>query len=115
MHEVMRLRLKADLVTLSACQTGLSKVLSGEGVIGLTRAFLYAGASSVLVSLWIVNDVATAELMKRFYLGLINGLSKDEASETGKVKPDQRQSEVLETSLLLGALRLDGPVVNSLF
>ena len=114
MHEVMRLRLKADLVTLSACQTGLRKVLSCEGVIGLTRAFLYAGASSVLVSLWNVNDVATAELMKRFYLGLINGLSKDEALRQAKLSLI-RQSEVLETSLLLGTLRLDRPVVNSLF
>ena len=85
MHEIIRLRLNADIVTLSACQTGLGNVLSGEGVIGLTRAFLYAGASSVLVSLWNVNDVATAELMKQFYLGLSRGFSKDDALRRAKL------------------------------
>ena len=58
--------LKADLVTLSACQTGLGKVL-GQGTIGFTRAFLAAGARSLLVSLWQVDDESTKELMIHFY------------------------------------------------
>jgi CHAT domain-containing protein len=52
---------------LSACQTGLGKEIKGEGLVGLTRGFMYAGAARVVASLWEVNDVATAELMKRFY------------------------------------------------
>jgi CHAT domain-containing protein len=67
MHEIFNLRLPAELVVLSACQTGLGKAIKGEGLMGLTRGFMYAGAARVVASLWEVNDVATAELMKRFY------------------------------------------------
>jgi len=67
LNEIYNLRLTADLVVLSACQTGLGKEVRGEGLIGLTRGFMYAGARSVAASLWKVDDVATRELMKRFY------------------------------------------------
>jgi CHAT domain-containing protein len=86
MSEVMRLKLNADLVTLSACRTGLGKLLNGEGMIGLTRAFLYAGADSVVVSLWNVNDAATASLMKAFYQSLQAGKAKDEALRAAKLE-----------------------------
>lgn len=86
MAEVMRLKLNADLVTLSACRTGLGRMLHGEGIIGLTRAFLYAGADSVVVSLWNVNDIATASLMKAFYKNLKLGLSKDDALRQAKLE-----------------------------
>ncbi|HZS07890.1 MAG TPA: CHAT domain-containing protein [Blastocatellia bacterium] len=86
MSEVMRLRLNADLVTLSACRTGLGRLLNGEGIIGLTRAFLYAGAESVVVSLWNVNDIATATLMKGFYKNLRRGLARDEALRQAKLE-----------------------------
>jgi len=84
-HEVMRLRLNADLVTLSACQTGLGRLLAGEGVVSLTRAFFYAGAQSVVVSLWNVNDAATAGLMKSFYTNLHKGLPREEALRQAKL------------------------------
>jgi len=67
LYEIFNLRLPADLVVLSACQTGLGKEVKGEGLVGLTRGFMYAGAARVVASLWQVNDAATAELMKRFY------------------------------------------------
>jgi CHAT domain-containing protein len=62
------LDLDADLVTLSACETGLSKVANGDDLVGLTRGFLYAGSSSIVASLWKVDDMATADLMKIFYM-----------------------------------------------
>jgi CHAT domain-containing protein len=65
--EIYNLALPAELVVLSACQTGLGKAIKGEGLVGLTRGFMYAGAARVVVSLWSVNDKATAELMAKFY------------------------------------------------
>ena len=73
------MRIDADLVTLSACESGLGKHIAGEGLVGLTRAFLYAGAHTVAASLWRVADGPTAELMKAFYTNLRNGQSKDQA------------------------------------
>jgi CHAT domain-containing protein len=72
-------RLSAHLVTLSACDTALGKEMGGEGLLGLTRAFQFAGARSVLASLWSVADESTATLMKRFYTYLRQGKTKDEA------------------------------------
>jgi CHAT domain-containing protein len=70
-HEIFNLHLPAELVVLSACQTGLGKEIRGEGLVGLTRGFMYAGAPRVVVSLWNVSDQATAELMIRFYRGML--------------------------------------------
>lgn len=70
-HEVYNLKLSADLVVLSACQTALGKDVRGEGLIGLTRGFMYAGAPRVAASLWRVPDLATMELMKRFYRAML--------------------------------------------
>lgn len=65
--EIYTLKLPVEMVVLSACQTGLGKNLRGEGVVGLTRGFMYAGAKRVVVSLWNVNDKATSDLMTVFY------------------------------------------------
>jgi len=83
--EIMRLKLRADLVTLSACSTGIGKLVNGGGMLGLTRAFFYAGAHSVAVSLWNVNDSATATLMRSFYANLKKGDSKREALRKAKL------------------------------
>lgn len=69
-YEVFNLDLPAEMVVLSACSTGLGADVRGEGIVGLTRAFMYAGAARVLVSLWDVDDRATAELMARMYKGI---------------------------------------------
>lgn len=69
--DIYNLQLNADLVVLSACQTALGKEVRGEGLVGLTRGFMYAGASRVLASLWSVEDRATAKLMKSFYRHLL--------------------------------------------
>lgn len=74
------MRLRADLVTLSACETGLGQELRGEGIVGLTRAFFYAGTPSVLVSLWKVDDASTAELMTDFYEHLRKTGERDKAA-----------------------------------
>ena len=58
-------------MALSACQTGLGKDIKGEGLVGLARGFIYAGASRIVASLWKVDDLATSELMKRFYQGML--------------------------------------------
>ncbi len=71
LQDVYNLRLPVDLVVLSACNTGLGKDLKGEGLIGLTRGFMYAGSKRVVSSLWKVDDEATAELMTRFYVAML--------------------------------------------
>ncbi|HMH43423.1 MAG TPA: CHAT domain-containing protein, partial [Pyrinomonadaceae bacterium] len=78
--EIFNLKLGAPLVMLSACETGLGKEKRGEGVIGLTRAFMYAGAPTVGVSLWSVADKSTADLMTDFYKRLLTGSSSPVAS-----------------------------------
>ena len=71
LNTIYNLRLSADLVVLSACQTALGKEVASEGLVGLTRGFMYAGAPRVMASLWQVSDVATAQLMKRFYTNML--------------------------------------------
>lgn len=73
MGDIYKLRLRADLVVLSSCDSALGKDLDSEGIIGLPRAFLYAGAKSVIASSWKVNDEATARLMKALYTRIHNG------------------------------------------
>ncbi len=71
LYDIYNLKLPADLIVLSACETALGKEIKGEGLIGLTRGFMYAGAARVMSSLWKVEDQSTAELMKHFYQYLL--------------------------------------------
>ncbi|MDB5271795.1 MAG: hypothetical protein JWO58_162 [Chitinophagaceae bacterium] len=73
--EIYTLHLKTELITLSACQTGLGKVTKGEGLIGLSRALLYAGANNIIVSLWNVSDQATGQLMDKLYNNILQNTS----------------------------------------
>ncbi len=93
MREIYNLSLNSDLVTLSSCQTGLGQLIKGEGIDGINRAFFYAGASSVLMSLWPVNDQATYQLMERFYSHLRS--SESIAGALRKAKLELASSKVL--------------------
>jgi CHAT domain-containing protein/Flp pilus assembly protein TadD len=80
LHDVYGLKLRADLVVLSACRTALGGEIEGEGLVGLVRGFMYAGAPRLVATLWDVRDESTAELMKRFYRGILEeGLSASRA------------------------------------
>ncbi len=91
--EVYNLKLNADLVVLSACETGLGKVASGEGLLGLSRAFFYAGAENLVVSLWKVQDQATADLMVFFYQEFLSGQSKNFSTPLREAKLKLIRSE----------------------
>jgi CHAT domain-containing protein len=87
MHEIYNLRLSADLVVLSACQTGIGKEVKGEGLVALTRGFMYAGTRRVIASLWKVDDAATAALMQNFYRCLLQeGRSPADALRQAQLK-----------------------------
>ncbi len=86
LHEIYALDLPADLIVLSACRTAWGKVVRGEGMVGLTRGFMHAGAARVLVSYWDVHDRGTSELMKRFYRALFeDGLSPAAALRAAQI------------------------------
>ncbi len=85
--EIYGLTLPADLVVLSACDTGLGREVSGEGLIGLVRGFMYAGATRVVASLWSVDDEVTAQLMAHFYKSLEqDGLSPAAALRAAQIE-----------------------------
>jgi CHAT domain-containing protein len=84
-RDVCAMNLNAELVTLSACETGLNLVFTGEELLGLSRGFLSAGASSLLLTLWNVNDEATQNLMKIFYEEVKKGKSFAESLRIAKL------------------------------
>ena len=84
-RDLYNLTLNADMVVLSACETGIGKLQRGEGIISLARAFAYAGAKSIVTSLWSVNDAKTKDLMLFFYKNVKKGLSKDAALRAAKL------------------------------
>jgi CHAT domain-containing protein len=86
-NEIFNLKLSADLVVLSGCSTGLGTEVKGEGIVGLTRGFMYAGTPSVIVSLWNTDDRATATLMTRFYSSLLrDGLKPSAALRAAQIE-----------------------------
>ena len=109
LHDIYNLNLPVDLVVLSACNTGLGKDVRGEGLVGIVRGFMYAGAARVVASLWKVDDEATAELMKRFYQQMLqDGMS------TGCSAPccagGDVAAEAVAFTLLLGCVCAAGGV-----
>ena len=106
-NDIYNLKLPAELVVLSACQTGLGKEIKGEGLVGLTRGFMYAGAARVVVSLWNVNDKATADLMTKFYEKM---LKQGAASGGGVARGAGRdvEAEAMAIAVLLGGVHHAG-------
>lgn len=92
MQDIYNLRLPVDLVVLSACRTGLGKNIRGEGLVGLTRGFMHAGALGVIASLWNVDDAATSELMGRFYKAMfVDGLSPASALRRAQLQMSEQE------------------------
>jgi CHAT domain-containing protein/Tfp pilus assembly protein PilF len=90
LEDIYNLNLPAELVVLSACETALGKDVAGEGMVGLTRGFMYAGASRVVASLWNINDQATAEQMRHFYRAMLGqGMRPAAALRTAQLKVRQ--------------------------
>ncbi len=85
LHEINNLKLNAELVVLSACETGIGSFRAGEGVVSVARSFMYAGAPSVIMTLWPVNDQATQLIMQDFYARLQAGKAKDLALREAKL------------------------------
>lgn len=85
-RELYNLHLNADLVILSACETGTGELQRGEGVISLARAFAHSGAKSIMTTLWVANDFAVAEITGKMHVALHNGLRKDEALRNAKLE-----------------------------
>ena len=93
MREVFNLKLNADLVVLSSCQTGLGQFIKGEGIEGISRAFFYAGSSSVVMSLWTINDQISAQFMERFYYHLKG--TENLAEALRQVKLEMIESDIV--------------------
>jgi CHAT domain-containing protein len=91
--EIADLDLDCDLVVLSACQTARGQLLSGEGILGLTRAFIFAGARSVVVSQWRVSDISTGQLMKSFYQNIVGNLGNAAALRSAKLQMLRSETE----------------------
>jgi CHAT domain-containing protein/tetratricopeptide (TPR) repeat protein len=110
---IEQVRIRADMVTLSACETGAGQDVAGEGIVGLTRAFHFAGAQSVLASLWSVPDKATTRLMTRLYGYLKAGYSKDAALRAAQLdlidgRPARNQGAAWRQPLSWAAFQLVG-------
>lgn len=107
LHDVFNLDLQAQLVVLSACQTGLGEIVRGEGIVGLTRGFMYAGAPRVVVSLWEVDDEATATLMTAFYQHMLQG-GLAPAAALRQAQLDLRQTPQWQSPYYWAAFTLQG-------
>ena len=108
LNDIYNLRLPADLVVLSACRTGLGKEMRGEGLVGLTRGFMYAGAPRVLTSLWQVDDAATSELMTRFYRAMLGGKQLSAAAALRQAQIEMWQQRDWQSPYYWAAFTLQG-------
>lgn len=108
LHDIYTLRLPADLVVLSACETALGKEVRAEGLLGLTRGFMYAGAARVVSSLWKIDDRATAELMKRFYARMLGAERQAPSAALRAAQVEMSRSERWRDPYYWAAFTLQG-------
>ena len=108
LYDIYNMNLSAELVVLSACQTALGKDIKGEGLVGLTRAFMYAGASRIVASLWRTEDRATAVLMSRFYAHLLAGNGMSPAAALRKAQLSMWQDKRWRQPRYWAAFTLQG-------
>jgi CHAT domain-containing protein len=94
-YEIQNLQLNPDLVVLSACETGVGKFQQGEGVLSIGRGFMYAGTSSLVMTLWGLNDYSGSEIIENYYQFLTKGMDKDEALKKAKLDYIQENSGLL--------------------
>lgn len=113
LHDIYDLKLSADLVVLSACDTGLGKDVEGEGIIGLTRGFMYAGSKGVVASLWKVDDRATAELMRHFYGALLRD-GMPPAAALRAAKQEMRRQKAFAAPYYWAGFQLQGEFAGSI-
>jgi len=107
-YELYNMRLTAEMAVLSACNTGFGKLVRGEGVLSLGRAFAYAGCPSIVMSLWPAQDKATADIMRYFYQGLSKGRAKDAALREAKLKYLENASDLLTHPFYWGGFVVQG-------
>jgi CHAT domain-containing protein len=96
--EMYNLDLNADLVVLSACETGLGKIINGEGIMSMTRGFIYSGTPNIVFSLWKVGDKNTCQLMIDFYSSIIEGESYSNALRKAKLKLIENEETAFPTN-----------------
>ncbi|MGH9759806.1 MAG: CHAT domain-containing protein, partial [Blastocatellia bacterium] len=107
LRDVYNMKLSADLVVLSACNTALGKDIKGEGLVGLTRGFMYAGAARVISSRWKVDDTAAAELMARFYTKILRD-KKSPATALREAQVEMWEHSSWKSPRYWGAFALQG-------
>lgn len=109
-HELYALKIPADLVVLSACNTGSGKVNKGEGILSLGNAFQYAGAESLLLSRWEISDKTTPEIIKNFYQNLAQGMAKNKALQNAKIQFLEKSDTFQSAPFYWGSFYLLGNV-----
>jgi CHAT domain-containing protein len=103
-YEIYNMKLNADMILLSSCNTGFGKMITGEGVMSLARAFMYAGSPSVIMSLWDIDDRSTSEIVVSFYEKMFEGKSKEAALREAKLEYLKDSDQYTANPLLWGGL-----------
>jgi len=111
--EIYNQKINAEMIILSSCNTGLGKIITGEGALSLARAFMYAGCPSIIMSLWDIDDRATSEVVVKFYQKLLEGKTKDESLREAKLNYLREADQYTANPLYWGGLVSIGNQVNT--